>query len=121
MLTAPNEKNFDQWYELSQQDPDKFEAMRQALVNEALAKMPTQRRERLRGLQWQIDNIRQRSQSPLGCCIRISEMMWDSLSHDYGLLNLKQNLLEDPPEELYAGSPSADIIPLGNYRNATTS
>jgi len=110
MLTAPNENNFDQWHELAKSDPERFEAMREALVNEALAKMPTQRRDRLRGLQWRIDTIRQHSQSPLGCCIRISEMMWDSLSHNYGLLNLRQHLF-DTPQVPFQGQTSATIIP----------
>lgn len=69
----------DTLLELAKNDPEGLERVRQeaceALINDA----PERLERRLRGLQFQIDMERRRSKTPLEACIRISEMMHDSV------------------------------------------
>jgi hypothetical protein len=74
-----------------------------------------ERRERLRGLQWRIDQAR-RNRSPLSACIYISNMMWDHLLGPNGLCSL---FADQPP----ANPERAKILPFtlhqpkNQYRN----
>lgn len=86
--------DFTEWAELATSDPEAFEEKREEAVESFIRSVPTEsRRRRLRHLQWQIDGIRHRSQSPLGACIKITNMMWDSVYGEGGLLDtLKGNI-----------------------------
>ena len=42
--------------------------------------MPQEKRKRLQGLQWKVDQIRKLANTPMAACITISNMMRDSLS-----------------------------------------
>jgi hypothetical protein len=78
--------DFDRWAALAQTDPQAFESQRIAAVNALIARMPEERQERLRCLQWRIDIERQRSTNPLQACVRLSDMMWESVVGEHGLL-----------------------------------
>ncbi len=86
--------DFTEWAELATLDPEAFEEKREQVVESFIRSVPTKsRRKRLRHLQWQIDGIRHRSQSPLGACVKITNMMWDSVYGENGLLEtLKGNI-----------------------------
>lgn len=56
--------DFDQWATIARQDPEQFERMRQQLINEVIAQSPEHLKQRMEGLQWQIDQIRKQSSSP---------------------------------------------------------
>ena len=77
--------DFDQWANLAKSDPDAFEAQREKAIEEMIGRMPERRRQRIRCLQWKIDQIRNRAGTPMAACMRISEMMWDSLLGPGGL------------------------------------
>ncbi len=77
--------DFEQWREVAQQDAETFESMRLAAIEELIASAPEKERERLRRLQWRIDQERRLSKSPMGACIRISRMMWETLIGEEGL------------------------------------
>ncbi len=49
--------DFDQWATIARQDPEQFERMRQQLINEVIAQSPEHLKQRMEGLQWQIDQI----------------------------------------------------------------
>jgi len=78
--------DFEQWSGLAKQDPDTFEAMRLAVIEDAIASAPKDRQQRMRCLQWRIDQERRLSYSPIGACIRISQMMWENLMGDDGMV-----------------------------------
>ncbi|MEM7292922.1 MAG: DUF3135 domain-containing protein [Pseudomonadota bacterium] len=69
--------DFDEWMKLYESDPERFEQRRQELIRSAIGNAPEDHQRRLNGLQFQIDMERQRSESSLQGCMRISSMMWE--------------------------------------------
>jgi hypothetical protein len=57
-----------------------------------ITRAPAHRQARLRGLQWQIDQVRNTSGTPLAACLRISSMMWESVTGDDGLIARMETL-----------------------------
>jgi hypothetical protein len=86
--------DFDEWKTLAISDPDAFERRRQAVIDDFLNSVPESRQRRLRGLQFRIDMERRRARNPLGACIKISAMMWDSLVGPHGLAPTIQKLTQ---------------------------
>jgi hypothetical protein len=78
--------DFDALKRLAASDPQAFEELRRKLIEEAIARAPEVRRERLRRLQWRIEQASRRAGTPLAACIAISNMMWDSVAGRHGLL-----------------------------------
>ncbi len=76
---AHSDFDFSEWSELARNDPAAFEARRRATIEEMLERMPEARRDRLRRLQWKVDQVRRLADNPMSACLRISRMMWDSL------------------------------------------
>lgn len=70
--------DFEKWAELASTDPAEFEAMRRAAIDEFLGTVPAERRLQLQRLQWRVDRVRERCNSPMAATIAISNMMWDS-------------------------------------------
>ena len=97
--------DFDHWAALARDDPIQFERDRRAALVRAMRAVPPHRRQRLRGLQWRIDQVRLASRTHLAACIWISRMMWEAVEGKHGLAAV----LRDPS---VAGHPSAQIIPL---------
>lgn len=97
--------DFDHWAALARDNPVQFERDRRAALVRAMRAVPPHRRQRLRGLQWRIDQVRLTSRSPLAACIRISHMMWEAIEGEHGLAAV----LREPRAP---GRPSAQIIPL---------
>ena len=79
------ERDFDDWAEMARKDPASFEKMRQAAIDDFIESTPAAQRERLRRLQWRIDQERRLARTPMNACIRISRMMWDNILGDGGL------------------------------------
>ncbi len=79
------EKDFNDWAEMARQDPAGFEAMRLAAIDEFIDNAPAEQRDRLRKLQWRIDQERRLARTPMNACIRISRMTWDNILGNGGL------------------------------------
>lgn len=79
------ERDFEDWAEMAKQDPASFEQMRLAAIDEYIESVPAGQRERLRRLQWRIDQERRLARTPMNACIRISRMMWDNILGRGGL------------------------------------
>ncbi len=95
--------DFDHWRQLAEQDPAAFEALRRRILDEAISAAPGRRQERLRRLQWRIDQTRRTAANPLAACLRISAMMWESVSGPQGLvrtMNLLANRWDGVPRPL---------------------
>lgn len=110
--------DFDQWLELASTDMRAFEALRRDTINRVIEQASGEQQDRLRRLQWRIDQERSRCKSPMGACIRISWMMWERLLGDGGLLER----LQAPTSEGFAGSvrnrPVGKVIPLVTGRTS---
>lgn len=103
--------DFNEWLRLAQQDPEIFESARLDMIDEAIQSAPEEQRAKLRCLQWRIDQVRRRSNTPLGACISLSHMMWERVVGDEGLLEHIGRLrgpymVEDGPRR-----SSAKVIP----------
>ena len=90
--------NFDTWSELANTDPDAFERQRTDLVDSVIELSNKERQQRLRRLQWRIDQVRARAPTPLAACIRLSSMMWDSVMGEGGLHETLQTLRYAKPQ-----------------------
>ena len=70
--------------------------MRQECLEELIEQAPDHCKQRMRGLQWRIDQTRARSANPMAACLNISQMMWESITGEGGLLEA----LEQPDKLL---------------------
>lgn len=106
--------DFDEWKSLASNDPEAFEQRRQAVIDDFLKSVPESRQRRMRGLQFRIDMERRRARTPLGACIKISSMMWDSLVGPDGLTVSIQKLTRPRhPDEMSPAKHNASIL---NFR-----
>jgi Protein of unknown function (DUF3135) len=94
--------DFDQWAELAKTDPAGFEARRAATIEAVIQRMPAHKQQRMRCLQWKIDQVRNQASNPMAACIKLSEMMWDSLVGPGGLREVLERVgngrFEPPPK-----------------------
>jgi hypothetical protein len=79
--------DFSEWSDLAAKDPKAFEKRREQTIEAAILAMPGAKQQRIRALQWRIDQERKRSKSPMAACIRLSNMMWENLLGENGLLD----------------------------------
>jgi hypothetical protein len=84
--------DFDQWADLAKTDPAAFEARRAEVIEAAIQQMPSHKQHRMRCLQWKIDQVRGQASTPLAACIRLSEMMWDSMVGPGGLRDVLEGV-----------------------------
>ena len=113
--------DFDTWSAVARTDPQTFEEMRLAAIQAAIDSAPEANRERLRRLQWRIDQERRLARTPLAACVRISRMMWHRVLGPNGLhdrfAELHQ-LVSGWPVETPAGhTPRGQVIALGRSRD----
>jgi hypothetical protein len=84
--------DFDAWAELARNDPQAFELERKLLLERAIMKAPAEHRQRLRCLQWKIDQIRNLASTPMAACLQINRLLWENICGEHGLLNLLQRM-----------------------------
>lgn len=101
--------DFDEWFALAQADPSRFEARRREVIDAFIDGQAADRRQRLRRLQWRIDRERERSGSPLGACMRLSNLMWDRFAGDGGLVALLNGATQ--PRRRSARPGTAKVLP----------
>jgi hypothetical protein len=87
--------DFDSWARLAKDDPESFEATRRAAIEGLIQSFPDESRERMRRLQWRIDQERRLAKSPMGACVRLSRMMWRQLLGEGGLRDRLAGLADD--------------------------
>lgn len=100
----------DRLLELAKNDPEGLERIRQEACEALIGEAPQRLQRRLRGLQFQIDMQRRRSKTPLDACIRISEMMHDSVWSLRTALN-NSTVQNDSSNQLETDMPAAQVIP----------
>ncbi len=82
------EFDFNHWSKLAKQDPEAFEAAREAEIHKHIASLGDESaQQRMRSLQWRIDMERKRSSSPLDAAARIYDMMWESVGRNIKALD----------------------------------
>lgn len=104
--------DFDRWSEMAQQDPKKFEAMRQQFISDLLAQTPPHLKQRMIGLQWQVDQIRMQASNPMAACLQISQRMWANVLEEKGLLESKT--MQDIPK----AEPQGKVLAFERYKTS---
>jgi len=74
------EFNFNEWLTLHKSDPVAFEEKRELWINAVINSAPEKYQRRLNGLMFKVNAIRRQEKNPLQTCIKMSDMMLDSLS-----------------------------------------
>jgi hypothetical protein len=111
------EFDFDRWARLAKDDPEAYEDMRREMVQEILDNTSPEIKRRMQGLQWQIDQVRSTSANPMASCLKISQMMWDRVLGEDGLLENLQRLNNPDIDKLNRPKESATIIELKDGLN----
>jgi len=70
---------FDDLVKMAEKDPAGLEHLRQKITQEVISGAPKHMRERLSGLQFQVDMQRKRQDNPVSTCVTLSSMMNESL------------------------------------------
>jgi len=97
---------FDKLAKLFQDDPEEFEKYRQMVIEEFINKLPEERQQRARGLQFRIDNEMRKIKNPLARAAKMNSMMVESLMELEGLFKVVLGGAELPePAE------RADVLP----------
>lgn len=74
--------DFEHWVKLASSDPEGFEQLRRDKISALIARSTCQRQHRLLGMQWRIDQIREKNKgSNMAACLAISELMWETFAH----------------------------------------
>jgi len=116
MVRSRVDLDFDRWLELASRDISAFELQRRKMIEQVIAAAPPPQQERLRKLQWRIDLERDRSDSPMGACIRISRMMWERMMGRGGLIEHLERLRQ-ATSGTGAVASGANVTPLSPDRD----
>ena len=81
--------DFDYLTGLARSNPSEFERFRMHAIESYIATLPADRQQRMRRLQWRIDQ-ELRHHTPMGACLKLSKMMWDHLLGPGGLVGVIQ-------------------------------
>jgi len=110
--------DFDEWMRLAKEDPDAYESMREKMIQDVIDSTSPEVKRRMEGLQWKIDQIRTTSTNPMSSCLKISQMMWENVTGEDGLLDHMRQL-SDPVQEQKINKPkeSATIINISDNNN----
>jgi len=82
--------DFDAWTNLFCDDPQAFEKQRTRAIEQLIRQAPAHKQQRLRCLQWKLDQIRRISPTPLAASVRMNQLLWESLAGADGLLDRLQ-------------------------------
>tara|TARA_R110000782_G_scaffold49668_14_gene108077 strand:+ start:2329 stop:2706 length:378 start_codon:yes stop_codon:yes gene_type:complete len=88
------EFDFNDWAKLAEENPDAFENKRQQVLQSVIDQSSPKIRQRMQGLQWQIDQVRAASPNAMASCLKISQMMWDTTIGEDGLVCHLQRLTD---------------------------
>jgi len=83
--------SYEELREMAQKDPEALERLRLEHVRATINSAPEKYRQRLSGLQFQIDGQRRLAKSPMAACLRISKMMHDSLHELKAVIEEEEN------------------------------
>jgi hypothetical protein len=109
-------QNFDEWASLAATDLPAFETQRHHAIEAAIQQAPARNRQRLRCLQWKLDQIRSTARTPMIACLRMNRMLWETVAGDTGLLACLQ-YATGSAEHPHTGreATTAKIIPLRHH------
>ncbi|AZZ93452.1 DUF3135 domain-containing protein [Hahella sp. KA22] len=107
--------HFDELLEMAKQRPEALEALREEMVEYIITSARTDCQRKLRGLQFKVDMTRARAKTPLAACIKISQLMHESLAELRYCLNERYDFALAEAEA--APVSNAEVISLEDYRS----
>jgi hypothetical protein len=108
----PTPRDFDGWALLASSDPVAFEDQRREVIQNAISRAPARQQRRLQQLQWQLDQIRACSPTPMAACLRMQHMLWQRIEGENGLLECLQQPTAVLRRRSRRGAASTSVIPL---------
>jgi hypothetical protein len=114
--TSPVPQNFDEWASLAATDLPAFESQRHRVIEAAIRQAPVRNQQRLRCLQWKLDQIRSTARTPMIACLRMNRMLWEAVAGDTGLLACLQYATAGREHPRSGQATTAKIIPLARHR-----
>lgn len=87
-------EDWEKWSRLAREDPESFEQERKAAIEKLIMKQPAESRLRSRQLQWKIDAVRQTSPNSFASCLRLYDMLMDTVYGQDGLVETCRSLSE---------------------------
>jgi len=90
----PTEFRIDELIGLYQQDPERFEALREEWIRTTIEEFPEEYRQRARGLQFQIEMKLRKYHDPVARMHAMFDMFWDQFMEFDRVLHDPQSCLE---------------------------
>lgn len=94
-------------------EPQRLDALLHQQIETLIAQVGPEQQRRLRGLQFRIDCQRRLARNNMDSCIRIANMMHESVNTMRQHFN---HLQDDSFSDPYEGPPPNNVIPLATYR-----
>lgn len=109
---------FDEWSSLAHNDPEAFEARRKEFIDQYIESLPADVQQRMRQLQWRIDTVRKLAGTPMAACLKIYNMMWDSVVGEHGMVEKLNHIasLSAPVNNTSVVEKKADVLPFRSQR-----
>lgn len=101
------EFDFEKWASLASSDPESFEQLRHDRIMAVIDKATSSHQQRLRKLQWRIDQVRKNKNSTMAACLAISNLMWDTFERLNEVLQHQPNSMTNTSTERHM----ANVIP----------
>lgn len=105
------ELSFDEWCDLHQSDPRRFDSYRLKVLNDLIDSAPAESKPRLRGLLFRMEGESRRSKSRLGYNLRLSSMMMEMLDEMRAQIHLLCAADINELKEQAVNPASANVIP----------
>jgi len=87
---------FEEWKKLFETDPEAFEKKRQEEIEKAIAEARPENQNKLRQLQWIIDEEIKKSGNPLTACAKLNGMIIKQLNAQLNALKMLLKMLGNP-------------------------
>lgn len=107
---------FDEWKNLHQSNPEKFELYRKQVLQQQISLAPEGSRPRLQGLLFQMEAEAKRARTKLSYNLRLSAIMMDKFEQLRQQLELLTGVGHSFNATLQAASNPTNIISLDDYR-----
>jgi hypothetical protein len=103
--------SFDEWCDLHQSDPRRFDCYRLKVLNDLIDSAPDESKPRLRGLLFRMEGESRRSKSRLGYNLCLSSMMMEMLDEMRQQIHLLCAADIDELKKRTVNPSSANVIP----------
>ena len=115
---SPTGHDFDHWAALARHNPESFETERSRVIEAAIRQAPQTKQQRLRCLQWKLDQIRKTSSTPMVASLLMNRLLWEAVAGEDGLIE-RLNHLNAKDKSRHTPRFRAKILPFPDQLAAT--